>query len=446
MAFPPRSRLLPYLLVLVICSAATTSASAQDRIALPRPAEEIQVRLTERTLLDGNQVHIESMKDVPAERLILPAIDLSEARFLTVFYSRDVADDYQLSVLVLPDTSGEVLYIDFNNDEDLTNDGAPHFFSRDDDEFVFWIEASHDKEQRTGRVLQRIPRSIRDNPELTDWFRNMHDEEGNLKPRLANLYNFEGTKGTFYFDDRLSLSRGELVLDSASYAIGIYDYTENGRFDDEDDLLLVDLTGEGSLEIINEEQEVFKLTEVFEVNGTRYRLTYVDPYGRGIRLVEVDEEPTQIYLQELQRRLAQAVVPVREGLALDSTFWNLELTTLSGTSLELESYRGQYVLLNVWGEWCSPCLAELPLLKKVLKGRPSGQLRMIGLVQTSNVEAARAVLEDVGINWPQVELPDTLRAQFKIWRYPTNILIQPDGKTYLEAGGVNARFFEDHVR
>ena len=40
-------------------------------------------------------------------------------------------------------------------------------------------------------------------------------------------------------------------------------------------------------------------------------------------------------------------------------------TTATGESLEWDSLRGDWVLVNYWAEWCKPCLEEIPELNRV---------------------------------------------------------------------------------
>lgn len=38
----------------------------------------------------------------------------------------------------------------------------------------------------------------------------------------------------------------------------------------------------------------------------------------------------------------------------------LSVKTLNGTRFDLAAHRGQWVIVNFWATWCSPCLKELP--------------------------------------------------------------------------------------
>ena len=156
-----------------------------------------------------------------------------------------------------------------------------------------------------------MPRSVRESPERRAWFEGMHDEEGNLKPMFAALAETEGKQGTFYFDDRVALRRGRVRLGNTEIDVGLFDYNANRRFDEEEDRLLLDLDGDQRLRF-REDSLVFKLDDVFAINEKRYRLTYVDPYGRGFYMVEVEEEPTQQHLEEVREWMARAQVPVRK--------------------------------------------------------------------------------------------------------------------------------------
>src|SRR5690554_8199665 len=45
----------------------------------------------------------------------------------------------------------------------------------------------------------------------------------------------------------------------------------------------------------------------------------------------------------------------------------IELERADGTQANWDKYRGQWVLVNYWAEWCKPCLEEIPELNELDK-------------------------------------------------------------------------------
>jgi len=50
----------------------------------------------------------------------------------------------------------------------------------------------------------------------------------------------------------------------------------------------------------------------------------------------------------------------------------IKVETLAGKQLDVASYRGRVLLLDVWASWCGPCKQELPMLDAMAK-RLKGQ-------------------------------------------------------------------------
>ncbi|SFL71707.1 TlpA family protein disulfide reductase [Streptomyces pini] len=53
--------------------------------------------------------------------------------------------------------------------------------------------------------------------------------------------------------------------------------------------------------------------------------------------------------------------------------------TVDGKRLDVADYRGDVVVLNVWGSWCPPCRAEMPHLVKVAGDTEDRGVRFVGI-------------------------------------------------------------------
>jgi thiol-disulfide isomerase/thioredoxin len=96
-----------------------------------------------------------------------------------------------------------------------------------------------------------------------------------------------------------------------------------------------------------------------------------------------------------------------ERLGLDE---RLTLLTLSGTTLQGARWKvadaaDKVLVLNVWGSWCGPCVAEMPHLQQVWSqmstaGRP---VQFMGVNYRDGAETAKAFLRANNVTYPSLE-------------------------------------------
>jgi len=110
---------------------------------------------------------------------------------------------------------------------------------------------------------------------------------------------------------------------------------------------------------------------------------------------------------------------------------------LDGTGHGLAEYRGQWLIINFWAEWCAPCREEIPQLNELFRNASALNLNIIGISYDAleNKEIGR-IAEQWGIEYPIVasipmpifpfELPKSL---------PGNYIINPDGDLVMRLSG-----------
>lgn len=91
-----------------------------------------------------------------------------------------------------------------------------------------------------------------------------------------------------------------------------------------------------------------------------------------------------------------------------------------------ESLRGRYVLLNVWGTWCSGCFEEHSFLNELAK---SGAIAIFGLNWKDEREAALTWLAKLGNPYQAVGFDDDgkVAIDWGVYGAPETFLIAPDG-------------------
>lgn len=106
----------------------------------------------------------------------------------------------------------------------------------------------------------------------------------------------------------------------------------------------------------------------------------------------------------------------------------LVVRTLNGKTFDLAAHRGQWVIVNFWATWCSPCLAEMPAISKFVASHRN--VTAIGLAydRTPRAEVMRYVHEHP-VDYPlaQLDLDDLPRGMEMPENLPTTYLVAPDG-------------------
>ncbi|MDX3307523.1 TlpA family protein disulfide reductase [Streptomyces sp. NPDC054884] len=82
--------------------------------------------------------------------------------------------------------------------------------------------------------------------------------------------------------------------------------------------------------------------------------------------------------------------------------------TVAGKRLDIASFKGKIVVLNVWGSWCAPCRAEAPNFEKVSKDLQGKGVQFVGInVADPQVRSALAFEEQYGVTYPSLYDPSS---------------------------------------
>jgi peroxiredoxin len=290
------------------------------------------------------------------------------------------------------ETEGYVLFADWNGNGDL-RDETPTRFERVDGKPTIRVA----REERDGAVTYPVPMKL-----MLDWVVPPTKTEKQLALKIYNRTTRSG---------ELRPPGGKPVTFRLTGSAGFYAQSFNS--------VAFDLDGDGTLK---PETEVFRVSEKYvNIGDTSYEFV-VDPHGETLTLNPLAEHR-----------------PSRVTLTAGASAPDFAFTDLEGKPRRLSEYRGKVVLLDFWGAWCAPCVAEAPkLVAAYAKYRDRG-FEIIGIDTIDTREKMLAFIDTHKMRWTQTMEADKgpIQTLYRISGFPSYVLIGPDGAIKVGVTGSN---------
>lgn len=126
-----------------------------------------------------------------------------------------------------------------------------------------------------------------------------------------------------------------------------------------------------------------------------------------------------------QEAKAETVVLKDGDKCIDFSF-----TDINGKTVTLKSLKGDYVLVDVWATWCSPCRGEIPFLKKLEEKMHGKKIQFVSLSVDQDKAAWEKMVKDEKLGGVQLHSAGdkTFMDAFGISGIPRFILLDKSGK------------------
>ncbi|PZX55706.1 thiol-disulfide isomerase/thioredoxin [Algoriphagus chordae] len=120
--------------------------------------------------------------------------------------------------------------------------------------------------------------------------------------------------------------------------------------------------------------------------------------------------------------------------------------TFDGEQINLESYRGKTLFINLWASWCGPCRAEMPHISELYKSvqdQPDLEFLMIGI--DNDIKKSEGFIEGKSWAFPTAHASYGLNQSLQSESIPTTMVVNSAGKIVFYQEGMS-NFNTDEFR
>ena len=118
---------------------------------------------------------------------------------------------------------------------------------------------------------------------------------------------------------------------------------------------------------------------------------------------------------------------------IPKTYDNVIFLDKNDQKININEYKGKFLILNFWAVWCEPCKEEMPSLDKLQANPELDKIKIFAInIGKETLDKVNKFFVDLNIKnfEPYFDPPTTLAKKFSLRGVPTSILINKEGQEF----------------
>jgi thiol-disulfide isomerase/thioredoxin len=126
-----------------------------------------------------------------------------------------------------------------------------------------------------------------------------------------------------------------------------------------------------------------------------------------------------------------------ENVTLQNFKYDFSIRDLNDKVVDVNSFKGKVIFLNMWATWCGPCRVEMPSIQQLYDSVDHEKIAfiMLSLDVAENQTKVAGYVKSKSFTFPVYQPASALPNQLQVPTIPTTFVIGKDGKVRMKKAG-----------
>ena len=117
--------------------------------------------------------------------------------------------------------------------------------------------------------------------------------------------------------------------------------------------------------------------------------------------------------------------------------YNFKLMNEGGELVDVQTFKGKSIFMNLWATWCAPCIAEMPGINSLYdKIGQNESVVFLMIFEDKDFNKAKEWVKEKGFTFPIYKIATTLPEVYETYVVPSTFVISKEGEIIVKKVGM----------